>query len=44
MTTDFTIPELLPKPIKKEKDEWDNEKDYKKKAMYKTVQLIFENV
>jgi len=41
---DITVPELIPKPVKVEREEWENEKDSKKKAMYKTVQLLFENV
>jgi hypothetical protein len=44
MTEDFTIPELIPKPVKKDRELWQDEKDIKKKQMYKTVELMFENV
>ncbi len=44
MAEDFTIPELIPKPIKKEREPWQDEKDYKKKQLYKTTMLMYENL
>ena len=44
MVDDFAAPELIPKPIKHEVEPWEEEKDTKKKVMYKTVHLLFENV
>ena len=44
MIEDFTVPELIPKPLKVEKEPWADEQDSRKKAMYKTVYTMFENV
>lgn len=44
MTEDFTVPELIPKPVKKEKDLWMQEKDWKKRQLYKTTMLLYENL
>lgn len=44
MVEDFTNPELIPKPKMKEVEAWEEEKDTKKKVMYKTVVKMFENV
>lgn len=44
MIQDFTIPELIPRPITKVKELWDEEVDSQKKVMYKTVMKMFENI